>query len=152
MTTAIPVAFVGEVKITPENKCGYCWGATYCTHLTSGLTRRAPCKISMCCCAELAPGYPGVQGQRRLVSPGKQPLSALQPGGRWGIHETRPQICREQANDSCEFAGPSGHEDFELFFSDDEALLAYCRARFKNWNRRFQKEVSWPACAPPVQA
>ena len=39
------------------------------------------------------------------------PCRHLQPGGRCGIYETRPQICREHSNDGCEFEGPSGEED-----------------------------------------
>jgi Fe-S-cluster containining protein len=74
----------------------------------------------------------------------------LQPGGRCGIYETRPQVCREHSNDGCEFEGPSGEEDFELFFRDYEALLAHCRKKFKSWDRRFK--IAGPPKAPAPQA
>ena len=76
----------------------------------------------------------------------------LQPGGQCGIYENRPQICREHSNDDCEFEGPSGAEDFELFFPDYEALLAYCRKRFKNWDGRFKRPASPPARRQQVPA
>jgi len=57
---------------------------------------------------------------------------------RCGIYETRPQICRDHSNDGCEFEGPSGHEDFDIFFPDYESLLDYCRKKFKNWDGRLK--------------
>jgi len=59
----------------------------------------------------------------------------LQGDGRCGIYEQRPHICRDHTNDDCEFEGPAGADDFELFFPDYQSLLAYCRKRFKNWER-----------------
>ena len=56
----------------------------------------------------------------------------LQPDGSCGVYETRPQICREYTNDFCEFDAPA-EEGFDLFFADYEALLAYCKKRFKRW-------------------
>ena len=34
MTTVIPITLAGEVKITSENKCSFCKGATCCTYFT----------------------------------------------------------------------------------------------------------------------
>ena len=34
MTTIIPIKPIGKVKLTPENKCGYCTNSTCCTYLT----------------------------------------------------------------------------------------------------------------------
>ncbi len=56
----------------------------------------------------------------------------LQPDGRCGVYEARPQICRDYTNDFCEFDAPA-EDGFDLFFPDYEALLAYCRKRFKRW-------------------
>ncbi len=63
----------------------------------------------------------------------------LLPDGRCNIYETRPQVCRDHTNDDCEFDGPAGEDDFELLFTDYHSLLAYCKKRFKNWDKRFQK-------------
>jgi uncharacterized protein len=62
----------------------------------------------------------------------------LEADGRCGIYETRPQICREHSNDGCEFDGPCGAGDFDLFFPDYAALLKYCRKKFKHWDKRFK--------------
>jgi Fe-S-cluster containining protein len=61
----------------------------------------------------------------------------LQPDGRCGIYETRPQVCRDHDNDWCEYDEPA-EKTFELFFPDYDALLKYCRKRYKNWDSRFE--------------
>jgi hypothetical protein len=61
----------------------------------------------------------------------------LQADGRCGIYATRPRVCREHSNEDCEFEGAAGAEDFDLFFPDYQALLDYCRRRFKSWDQRF---------------
>ncbi len=65
--------------------------------------------------------------------------SHLLEDGRCGIYETRPQICRDHSNKDCEFDGPAGPEDFEMFFPDYASLEAYCSKRFKGWHQRFKK-------------
>lgn len=62
----------------------------------------------------------------------------LLPGGRCGIYETRPIVCREHDNDYCEFDSPA-EEGFELFFDGYDALEKYCKKRFKNWHKRYDK-------------
>ena len=56
----------------------------------------------------------------------------LLPGGRCGIYETRPTVCREHSNDYCEYDAPA-EDGFELYFPDYESMLKYCRRRFKRW-------------------
>ena len=56
----------------------------------------------------------------------------LQPDGRCGIYENRPQICRDYTNEFCEFDAPA-EDGFDLYFPNYAALLAYCRKRFKRW-------------------
>jgi Fe-S-cluster containining protein len=60
------------------------------------------------------------------------PCTHLEPDGRCGIYASRPQICRDYSNDFCEYDAPA-EEGFELFFDGYEALLAYCRRRFRRW-------------------
>ncbi len=62
----------------------------------------------------------------------------LQDNGNCGIYATRPQICREHSNDYCEYDAPA-EEGFELYFDGYETLDAYCRKRFKKWDKRFKK-------------
>ncbi len=136
MTIAIPIAFTREVKITPENKCTFCRGATCCTYLTQPIdTPRSMADFDLLLWQishHHTQMYKDSDGWSLLVN---NPCRHLQPGGRCGIYETRPQICREHSNDDCEFEGPLGEEDFELFFPSYESLLDYCRDRFKNWDR-----------------
>lgn len=151
MTTAIPIPLVSEVKITPENKCTFCKGATCCTYLTQSIDTPRSMEDFDVLLWQISHRdtqmYKDSDGWFLLVN---NPCRHLQPGGRCGIYETRPQICREHSNDGCEFEGPSGHEDFDLFFPDYEALLAYCRNRFKSWERRFKDAGSLSTRARPV--
>lgn len=151
MTTVIPIALAGEVKITPDNKCSFCKGSTCCTYFTQLIdTPRSMGDFDILLWQishRDTQVYKDEDGWFLLVN---NTCRHLRPGGRCGVYENRPQICREHSNEDCEFDGPSGAEDFELFFPDYEALLAYCRKRFKNWDRRF-KDVK-PAAAARVRA
>jgi hypothetical protein len=62
----------------------------------------------------------------------------LHDDGRCGIYETRPQLCRDYSNDFCEFDAPA-EEGFEYYFRNYDELDAYCRKRFKKWDKRFKK-------------
>jgi len=62
----------------------------------------------------------------------------LQDDGRCGIYATRPQLCRDYSNDYCEFDEPA-EKSFEFYFRSYKELDAYCRKRFKRWDRRFEK-------------
>lgn len=62
----------------------------------------------------------------------------LQPDNRCGIYEVRPMICREHSNDSCELDVPID-EGCDLYFQTFEELDAYCRKRFKTWDKRLEK-------------
>ncbi|HEB86757.1 MAG TPA: YkgJ family cysteine cluster protein [Gammaproteobacteria bacterium] len=63
----------------------------------------------------------------------------LQKDGRCGIYETRPQLCRDYSNDYCEFDEPA-EKSFQFYFRNYQELDAYCRKRFKRWNKRFKKK------------
>ena len=62
----------------------------------------------------------------------------LQSNGFCGIYETRPFVCREHDNDGCEY-DLEIDEGSELYFKDHAELDNYCRNRFKNWDKRFDK-------------
>lgn len=61
----------------------------------------------------------------------------LQEDGRCGIYETRPQLCRDYSNDYCEFDEPA-EKSFQFYFRSYQELDAYCRKRFKRWDKRFK--------------
>lgn len=138
MTTVIPIKPAADVKITPENKCSYCKGSTCCTYLTQQIDTPRSIEDFDLLLWQIShvntQVYKDEDGWFLLVN---NTCRHLQPDGRCGIYERRPQVCRDHKNDDCEFEGPAGADDFELYFPDYEALLKYCRKRFKNWDRRF---------------
>ena len=137
MTTVIPLIPAGKVKITPENKCSFCKGSTCCTYFTHQIdTPRSMDDFDMLLWQVShvnTQAYRDEDGWFLLVN---STCSHLEPDGRCGIYATRPQICREHSNDDCEFDGPCGAGDFELFFPDYAALLKHCRKKFKSWDQR----------------
>lgn len=139
MTSVIPIHLDGKVKITPENKCSFCKGSTCCTYFTHHIDAPRSMEDFDLLLWQISHAntqiYKDEDGWFLLMN---STCLHLQPGGLCGIYENRPQICREHSNDGCEFEGPCGEEDFELFFSGYDALLAYCRKRFKNWDRRMK--------------
>ncbi len=62
----------------------------------------------------------------------------LLPHNRCGIYERRPIICREHSNEACEIDAPI-NDGCELYFQTYEELDAYCRQRFKTWDKRLEK-------------
>lgn len=139
MTTVIPIKPAADIKITPENKCSYCKGSTCCTYLTQQIDTPRSIEDFDLLLWQIShvntQVYKDEDGWFLLVN---NTCRHLQPDGRCGIYERRPQVCRDHKNDDCEFEGPAGADDFELYFPDYEALLKYCRKRFKNWDRRFR--------------
>lgn len=140
MTRVIPIEPIGEVKITPENKCSFCRGKTCCTYLTQQIDAPRSVADFDLLLWQLAHRdtqlYKDDDGWFLLVN---NSCRHLQADGGCGIYDRRPQVCRDHDNDDCEFEGPCGPDDFEAFFPDFESLEAYCRKRFKNWDRRFRK-------------
>ncbi len=119
--------------ITSENKCGYCTSAKCCTYITQIIeTPRSKYDFSHLLWQishENVQVYKDEDGWTLLVNTS---CKHLLPDGRCGIYDQRPRICREHSNDYCEFDAPS-EDGFELFFENYEALLAYCKKRFKRW-------------------
>jgi uncharacterized protein len=137
VTTAIPITPAERLTLTPENKCSFCRGSTCCTYFTQQIdTPRSMPDFDLLLwqISHLnTQVYKDADGWFLLVN---NRCMHLQSDGRCGIYATRPQVCRNHSNDDCEFDGPAGPEDFELFFPDYESLLAYCRRRFKHWDSR----------------
>lgn len=66
------------------------------------------------------------------------PCEHLIENGQCGIYDRRPDICRDYSNDYCEYDSPA-EEGFELYFKTYDELLAYCRKRFKKWDKKLKK-------------
>ena len=121
-------------QLSAEEKCGFCPGRKCCTYVTESLaTPRSKSDFDHLLWQVSHEGvavYKDEDGWFLLVE-GR--CSHLQPDGRCGIYERRPQVCRDYSNDYCEFDAPA-EEGFELYFPDYESLLTYCRRRFKRWD------------------
>ncbi len=131
-----------KVEITSENKCGFCTNSTCCTYLTQHLDTPRSMEDFDTLLWQVAhhntQAYKDEDGWFLLVN---NRCGHLQDDGRCAIYETRPRICREHSNDGCEFEGPAGAEDFDLYFPDYASLLRYCRKKFRNWDRRLKKKA-----------
>lgn len=129
--TAIP-------PVEADDKCGLCTGKC-CTYVTQQLdTPRSMREFDHLLWQV---GHEGVEVYKDddgwfLMFLGR--CTHLQPDGRCGIYEERPLICREHSNDHCEYDSPA-EDGFQLYFTDYHELLAYCRKRFRTWDRRFSR-------------
>lgn len=149
MTTVIPIKPVPKVKITPENKCTHCrGGSTCCTYLTQQIDTPRSMEDFDLLMWQIShfntQFYKDSDGWFLLIN---NRCRHLHDDGRCGIYATRPQVCRDHSNDDCEFDGPAGHADFDLYFPDYESLDNYCRKRFKKWDSRFKTAPVKPAPA-----
>ena len=127
-----------RIAMTPETKCGYCTNSKCCTYITQQIdTPRAMLDFDQLLWQishHNVQVYKDADGWFLLVN---NTCSHLQPGGRCGIYDVRPLVCRNYDNDYCEY-DESAEKNFEMFFENYASLLKYCTARFKNWERRFK--------------
>ncbi len=119
-----------------DNKCDLCTSSLCCTYFTQQIdTPRSKYdyehllwQISH----EHVKIYKDDDGWYLLVTTKCRHL--VEPGGRCGIYPVRPQICRDHDNDYCEYDQPA-EDGWELYFEDYDSLRAYCKKRFKRWER-----------------
>jgi len=134
MNEVIPIYPEGQIEITPENKCGYCYGTKCCSYITQQIeTPRSKADFDLMLWQishRSVRFYQDDDGWFLLID--TQCLH-LEPDGACGIYETRPQICREYSNDYCEFDAPA-EDGFKRYFDSYDSLLTYCRNRFKRWD------------------
>jgi len=123
------------VKITTDNKCGFCTNSKCCTYITEALATPRSMHDFDHLLWQLShrdiQAYKDEDGWYLLVN---NSCTHLLEDGRCGIYEDRPLICREYTNDYCEFDEPA-ENGFELFFEDYAALLKYVKRRFRTWAR-----------------
>jgi Fe-S-cluster containining protein len=131
----IKVTVAPAARIMPDNKCGLCTSSICCTYVTQHID--APRSkhdfehLLWQVSHENVKAYKDEDGWFLLF---ETRCSHLTQQGLCGIYEHRPKICREYANDYCEFDAPA-EEGFDLYFPDYETLLRYCKKRFKRWIR-----------------
>lgn len=129
-----------ELKITAENKCSFCVGSKCCTYVTQQIdTPRSMKDFDLLLWQVSHPqvqAYKDEDGWFLIIV--QVPCAHIQPSGACGIYEKRPMICRDYSNDICEF-DEDAEDSFELYFEEYEDLDAFCRKRFKKWDKRFKK-------------
>ena len=132
MSKTIPII---PENLTPDIKCDYCTNSTCCTYITQEIdTPRSKHDFDHLLWQvshENIHVYKDDDGWYLIVD---NKCLHLLPGGRCGIYDTRPAVCREHSNDFCEFDQPA-EEGFELYFHDYNALLKYCKKRYKRWGQ-----------------
>lgn len=123
--------------ITPETKCSLCTNSKCCTYITQQIDTPRSMHEFDHLLWQLSHRNVGVyqddEGWFLLVD---NPCNHLLPGGGCGIYHQRPNVCRAHSNDYCEFDAPA-EESFKKYFPDYATLDAYCRKRFKKWDKRF---------------
>ena len=128
-----------RTEMTPENKCGFCTGTKCCQYITQSIdtprTKDDFDHLLWQLTHENVQAYKDEDGWFLLFLTRCRFVGA---DGRCGIYDNRPQLCRDYDNDYCEYDSPA-EEGFEHFFDGYESLLAYCRKRFKKWDKRFKQ-------------
>lgn len=123
-----------------DNKCDLCTRTICCTYFTQALdtprTRDDFDHMLWQMTHQNTQVYKDEDGWFLLVN---NPCQFLGEDGRCTNYENRPQLCRDYKNDYCEYDAPA-EDGFELFFENYEALLKYCRKRFKSWDKRFTED------------
>lgn len=133
MTETIPIFPDSAADLTPETKCGFCTNSKCCTYITQAIdTPRSKADFDLLLWQishKNVQIYQDSDGWFLIID---NSCLHLQEDGGCGIYEARPQICREHSNDFCEFDAPAT-DGFKRYFENYEALLSYCKKRFKRW-------------------
>jgi hypothetical protein len=120
------------INLSPETKCSYC-ARNCCTYIT----QKIPAPRSKADFSYLlwqvshqdVEAYKDTDGWYLMF---RSRCEHLLPNGRCGNYENRMQICRKYSNTYCEFDAPA-EDGFKQNFKNYDALLAYCKQRFPNW-------------------
>ena len=131
----IPVRIEPGVKLTPENKCGFCTNSKCCLYVTQTIDApRSKEDFEHLLWQVSHAGVKAYKDDEGWCLVFETACTHLRPGGLCGIYENRPQICRDHPNDYCEFDAPA-EDGYDLYFPDYDSLLRYCKKRFKHWTR-----------------
>lgn len=131
----IKIRVAPGVRLRPDIKCGYCTNRKCCQYVTQNIdTPRSKedfehllWQVSH----ENVCAYKDEDGWCLMFV---TRCEHLRPNGHCAIYDQRPQICRDYSNDYCEY-DEAAENGYDLFFSDYESLLNYCKKRFKRWSR-----------------
>jgi len=126
-----------SILISKEDKCSLCIGSKCCQYITEPLDTPRSIKDfdlllwqishnNIHCFKDSSGWY--------LTSFGQ--CEHLTEKGQCRIYYSRPFICREHSDDSCEF-DQTNESHCDLYFTSFQQIDDYCRKRFKSWDRRF---------------
>jgi len=122
-----------HIKTDEDNKCSFCRGSKCCSYVTQHIdTPRSKYDFEILLWQVSHQSISIYKDEDGWFLMFDSHCSHLLADGGCGIYEDRPAICRDHSNDFCEFDEPA-EDGFELFFSDYESLLSYCKKRFKKW-------------------
>ncbi len=127
------------IEITAENKCSFCPGTKCCQYVTQQIDSPRKKDDFQLMLWQISHKnvefYKDEDGWFLMFI---TPCEHLLEDSACGIYHERPQICRDYSNDYCEYDSPA-EEGFELYFRTYDELLAYCRKRFKRWDKKLKK-------------
>jgi Fe-S-cluster containining protein len=127
------------IKITSDNKCGMCRSSICCTYVTQEIdTPRSIYDFDIWLWMLHHQDIQFYKEDGCWYLKVLNRCTKLQPDGRCGIYETRPMICREHENDFCEF-DETTEQGADIFFGTAQDLEKFCRKKFKNWDKRYDK-------------
>ena len=131
-----------HATLSPGNKCSSCTGSKCCAYVMQQIdTPRTKKDFSILLWQVSHENVHACREDEAWYLLFESRCMHLLPDGRCGIYETRPQICRDHSNDCCELDGPR-EDGFDLYFHTYDALLEYCRKKFKNWDKKMGAEKS----------
>jgi len=125
-----------NIKIDADNKCSLCTNSLCCNYFTQKIeTPRSKYDFD-CLLWQISHQDINIykDGKEWYLLVRNKCEHLIEPGGLCNIYERRPDICREYKNDFCEYDQPVD-EGYELYFNNYKELRAYCKKRFKRWDR-----------------
>jgi len=128
-----PMERPNPANLLLDQKCSFCPGSKCCTYFTQEVpTPRSKLDFDNLLWQVAHRDTQLFKDDGKWYLLVNNPCIHLLPDGRCGIYATRPQACRVHSNEYCEFDAPA-EDGFDLFFPNYDALLAYCKKRFKRW-------------------
>lgn len=122
-------------NMTAETKCGFCSNSKCCTYITQEIsTPRSKHDFEFLLWQVSHNNVRAYKDEGTWYVMVDTPCNHLQDNGRCMIYDQRPSVCREYSNDYCEFDAPA-EDGFDLYFDGYQALLKYCKKRYKRWGQ-----------------
>ena len=120
------------IQLRHANKCSFCarsWCCTYVTqHIPAPRSKHDFNHLLWQVSHKNVEAFKDKEGWHLLI---RTSCSHLQPDGRCGIYNERPDICQDYSVENCEFSGSAQRE---LYFRDYASLLEFCKKRYRKWN------------------